>query len=131
MVYQLSSKTAIDWDKLVNQLRFEIRIDWDALQTSQKYYEQAKAVLYRINLYDLSVIDINTTSTIKSKAVFIINTSDLTRSLRTELEQVHDIDPMGFDKVVTEAVQTLFEGINARYYHITGLSYKVTWRFEH
>jgi hypothetical protein len=119
LVFELSSKTAIDWDKLESQLRFDIQIDWDILQTTQKYYEQAEFVLYRINTWDPS-----------TPPVFVINTSDLTQSLTTELEELKNIDPMGFDKIVTEAVQTIMEGINRRYYHIAALPYKVTWRFE-
>jgi hypothetical protein len=119
LVYQLSSKTVIDWDKLVNQLRFEIKTDWDLLQTTQKYHERAEFVLYRINTWNAA-----------TSPVFVINTSDLTQSIRTELDQLQNIDPQGFDRVVTEAIQILFDGINSRYYHITGLSYKVTWRFE-
>lgn len=119
LVYQLSSKTEIDWEKLLSQRKFEIEIDWNALQTSQKYYQRAEDVFYHINRGNPA-----------TPTVFVINTSDLTQSLRTELEQLQDIDPRGFDKVVTEAIQTLFEGINARYYHVAGLPYKVTWRFD-
>jgi hypothetical protein len=79
LVFQLSSKITIDWEKLVNSLWFGIKID---------------------------------------------------RSLRIELEQLQNIDPRGFDIVVTEAIQTLFDGINSRYYHTVGLPYKVTWRLE-
>ena len=119
LVYQLSSKIAIDWNRLLNQLRFEIEIDWDALETHQKYQERAEFVLYRINTWNPA-----------KPPVFVINTTDLTSSLRSELEQLKNIDPKGFDKLITEAIQTIFEGINARYYHTAGLSYKVAWRFE-
>ena len=102
-------------------------MNWDALEISYKYHERAKSVLYRINLYDLSAIDITAD---ESKGIFVINTSDLSPSLRDELEQLKVSDPKGFDELVTEVVQTILEGMNKRYYHIAGLPYKVTWRFE-
>jgi hypothetical protein len=112
LIYQLSSKVTI-----------EVKIDIDTraayLDIKQKYYELAEFVLYRINLYNP-----------KMPPVFIINTSDLTQLLRNELEQLKKSDPRGFDKLVTEAVQSIMEGINGRYYHIAGLAYKVTWRFD-
>jgi hypothetical protein len=96
------------------------------LDIIDKYHEQAKSVLYRINLYDFSAIDI---AADESKGIFVINTSDLSPTLYNELEQLRGSDPKAFDEVVTEAVQTILEGINKRYYHIAGLPYKVTWRF--
>ncbi len=77
LVYQLSSKTEIDWNRLLNELRFEIKIDWDALETHQKYHERAEFVLYRINTWNPA-----------KPPVFVINTADLTSSLRSELEQL-------------------------------------------
>lgn len=62
--------------------------------------------------------------------IFVINTSDLTPTLCSELEQLKRSDPKGFDELVTEGVQTILEGINKRYFHIAGLPYKVTWRFD-
>jgi hypothetical protein len=84
-----------------------------------KYYERAEFVLARINIWDPS-----------RPPVFIINTSDLSLRLRNELDILKETSPKQFDKLVTEAVQTLMEGINQRYYHVAGLSYKVTWRLE-
>jgi hypothetical protein len=121
-----SSKAALK-DELVYQLSSCIKINWNTLETFYKYHDRAKSVLYRINLYDLSVIDIRAD---QSKGVFVINISDLLPALRNQLEQLRRSDPKGFDELVTEAIQTLFEGINKRYYHIAGLPYKVTWRFE-
>ena len=114
-------------DELTYQLSSSANMDLKTFEIIDKYYERAKSVLYRINLYDLSAIDI---ATADSKTIFIINTSDITEALYAELEQLKGIDPKGFDELVTEAVQTILEGINNRYYHIAGLPYKVTWRFE-
>lgn len=114
-------------DELVFQLSSRVKMNWYTLEISNKYHKMAKSVLYRINLYDLSAVDITVD---ESEGIFVINISDLSRALRNELEQLKSSDPKGFDELVTEAVQTILEGINKRYYHIAGLPYKVTWRFE-
>jgi hypothetical protein len=108
LIYQLSSASLVEIDKETN-----------VIHITHKYYDLAEFVLYRINLWNPA-----------TPPVFTINTSDLTPSLYTELEQLKVSSPHQFDKVVTEAVQTLLEGINKRYYHIAGLLYKVTWRLE-
>ena len=115
-------------DELVYQLSSRIRMNWHTLETSNKYHDRAKSVLYRINLYDVSAIDVMAA---QSKGIFVIKTHDLLSPLRNELEQLKRSDPRGFDEIVTEAIQTLLEGINERYYHIVGLPYKVTWRLSH
>jgi hypothetical protein len=112
LVYQLSStcpyEVVMDDNRLTPYIRFRA-----------KYYEQAEFILYRINTWNP-----------KTPPVFIINTSDLTKKLQKELEQLQKSDSIGFDKLVTEAVQSLLESVNQRYYHINGIAYKVTWRFE-
>ena len=106
-------------DELIYQLSAKCIINWKTLEITQKYFKRAEFVLNRINLWNPT-----------TPPVFIINTSDFTPSLYTELEQLKVSSPHQFDKVVTETVQTLLEGINNRYYHIAGLPYKVTWRLE-
>ena len=120
-----SSRSALK-DELTYQLSSAVKMNLKTLDIIDKYHEQAKSVLYRINLYDFSAIDI---AADESKGIFVINTSDLSPTLCNELEQLRGSDPKAFDEVVTEAVQTILEGINKRYYHIAGLPYKVTWRF--
>ena len=105
-----SSRSALK-DELVYQLSSRVEINWNTLETSHKYHERAKSVLYRINLYRLSAIDVNAK---QSKGIFVINTSDLSPALCDELERLKRSDPKGFDELVTEAVQTLLEGINER-----------------
>jgi hypothetical protein len=56
--------------------------------------------------------------------------SDISKPLLVELDQIKELDFKTFDKLVTEAIQTIMEGLNGRYYHVSGLSYKVTWRFD-
>jgi hypothetical protein len=114
-------------DELTYQLSSSAMMDLNTFEMIDKYHEQAKIVLHRINLYNLSAIDVNAD---ESKGIFVINTSDLSPALCEELEQLKGSDPEGFDELVTEVVQTLLEGINKRYYHIAGLPYKVTWRFK-
>jgi len=114
-------------DELTYQLSSATKIDFRTFEIIDKYHERAKSVLYRINLYNLPAIN---KATADSKVIFVINTSDITKALYHELEQLQETDPKGFDEVVTEAVQTILEGINKRYYHTAGLPYKVTWRFK-
>lgn len=102
-------------------------MNWNTFQSANKYHEKAKSVLYRINLYDFSAVDI---ATCNSGGIFVINTSDLSPTLYDELEQLKSSDPRAFDELVTESVQTLLEGVNKRYYHVAGLPYRVIWRFE-
>jgi hypothetical protein len=112
------SKAALK-DELLYQLSSTARMNWDTFELANKYHELAEFVLYRINTWNPA-----------KPPVFVINTSDLTQSLRNELERLQKTDAKGFDKIVTEAVQTIMEGINMRYYHVAALPYKVTWRFE-
>lgn len=114
-------------DELTYQLSSAVKMDLRTFEIKDKYHEQAKSVLYRINLYNLSPFDI---TTVKSKGIFVINASDISASLSHELETLKESDPRGFDELITESIQTILEGINKRYYHIAGLPYKVTWRFE-
>jgi hypothetical protein len=108
LTYELSSAASFIIDKERN-----------AIHITHKYYEQAKTVLYRIKVYNPS-----------TPPLFIIYTSDLTPSLKIELSQLEQREPERFRMLVTEAVQTILEGINKRYYHIAGIAYRVTWRFE-
>lgn len=84
--------------------------------TINKYHKLAEFVLYRINLY-------------RPPPEFLINRSDLTPRLQIELERLHKSSPKIFEKIVTESIQTILEGMNQRYYHVNGIPYKVRWRF--
>lgn len=106
--YQLSSISLVEIDKETN-----------VIHITHKYYELAKFVLYRINTWNP-----------KTAPVFVINTSDLTKKLQKELEQLRQRDSKRFDILVTETVQSTLESVNQRYYHINCIAYKVTWRFE-
>jgi hypothetical protein len=107
-------------DELTCQLSstcsFTINKEAGQIHITHKYYDKAEWHLNRINVWDPST-------------EFVINLSDLTLRLQNELEQLHNSSPQTFDKVVTEAVQTILESVNQRYYHVNGLSYKIKWRF--
>jgi hypothetical protein len=106
--YQLSSASS-----------FKVNEDTGQIHITHKYYDKAEWCLYRINGWNP-----------KTPPVYIINTSDLTPKLQNELEQLRKSSPKLFDKVVTESVQSIMESINQRYYHISNVAFKVTWRFE-
>jgi hypothetical protein len=107
-------------DELSSQLGskaiYEITNDGHII-IDHKYYDQAEYVLYRVSIW-------------KPLPVFVINCSDLKEQLQNELEQLKDCDPRLFDKTVTQAVQSLIESVNQRYYHVSGAAFKVLWRFE-
>ncbi len=109
---QLSSKVTItiNTDKVTGLTH---------LHTKQKYYERAEFVLYRINIWNPC-----------TPPVFIINISDLTKQLQYELEQLKLLSSEQFDRVVTEVLQSIMEGVNQRYYHISNIAYKISWRFD-
>jgi hypothetical protein len=90
-----SSRSALK-DELVYQLSSTVKMNLKTFEIISKYHEQAKSVLYRINLYDFSAIDI---AADKSKGIFVINTSDLSPTLCNELEQLKGSDPKAFDEV--------------------------------
>jgi len=107
-------------DKLVHELgsvtTYEI-MENGSIIVRRKYFDAAEYVLYRLNLWS-------------SKPLFIINTSDLSPTLRLELEQLRNIDPIRFDKTITEAIESLMIDLNERYYHVSNIAYKVKWRFD-
>jgi hypothetical protein len=112
--------TAAIRDELSSQLGsaaiYEITNDGHII-IDHKYYTGAEYVLYRVSIW-------------KPLPVFVINCSDLSEQLLNELEQLKNRDPMLFDKTVTEAIQSLMESVNQRYYHVSGAAFKVSWRFE-
>jgi hypothetical protein len=113
--------TAAIKDELTFQLSsacsFKIDENTQTIHIAHKYYYRADFVLRRINLYDPS-------------SVFIIDLSDITPKLQRNLEQLYKSCPNTFDRLVTEAVQSILENINQRYYHVSNIAYKVRWRFE-
>ena len=108
LTYQLSSACAFTIDENTKQIHI-----------LHKYYDQAEFVLYRINIWNFS-----------KPPVFVINCADISQVLQNELEQLKESNFRLFDRVVTEAIQSLMEAINDRYYHVSGIAYKISWRFD-
>ena len=104
--------TAAIFDELVYQLSsassFTIDENTGHIHITHKYYDIAEIVLYRINIWNPSTRPV----------------------LQKELEQLKRSDPRLFDRVVTDTIQALMEGINERYYHVSGVAYKISWRFD-
>jgi hypothetical protein len=95
----------------------DCEIKGNQIVINRKYYVRAEYVLYRLHIHD-------------TPPVFIINTSDLPQQLCNELDQLKNRDLKKFDKTITEAIDSLMEGINNRYYNVNGAAYKVNWRFD-
>ncbi len=74
--------------------------DNGVISIDHKYSILANYVLYRMCIWT-------------SPPVFVINTSDLSRSLCHELEQFKKCDPKGFDRTVTGA-DTVADGRHER-----------------
>lgn len=105
LIFELSSATTFTIDK-----------DTGTIHINHKYYEQAESNLYRMNIWD-------------RPPEFIINHSDLTTKLQSELASLYKFCPKKFERVVTNAVQIIIETINHRYFHLNGVASKVKWRF--
>jgi hypothetical protein len=102
--------------RLSSAATYEITKD-NHIIINRKYYDRAGNILYRLRIW-------------ATPPVFVINTSDLSQQLCDELDRLKNCDPKKFNKTVTEAIESLMEGINNRYYNVSGIAYKISWRFE-
>ncbi|HZD36724.1 MAG TPA: hypothetical protein VE130_16080 [Nitrososphaeraceae archaeon] len=82
----------------------------------QKYVEQAKIILFRINVF-------------QPIPVFVINLSDLSPSLKRELKQIMRC-PEILEEVVTNAVARILEDVNPKYFRVSGVRRNIIWRFD-
>jgi hypothetical protein len=80
------------------------------------YQEEAEFILYRINLA-------------KPIPVFIIFESLLPKRIRQELIDLKKFDINEFNRTVTNVLKRLYEAIDYEYFHISGISGKIYWRF--
>lgn len=80
----------------------------------QKYIEQAKRLLYRINVF-------------QPVPVFIINISDIPLSLQKQIERISLSEKY---EVITCVVSRILEDVNPRYFRINGVCRNIRWRIE-
>jgi hypothetical protein len=90
--------------------------DTKEIHIIHKYYDQAESMIYRINVW-------------QPPPVFVINLSDLTPKLKNELENLL-VTPETLNRVVIHAICRIFENIDERYYHLSGIMNRIKWRFE-
>lgn len=87
-------------------------IDQDGMHIKWPYLDQAKALIYRINVYD-------------PLPEFVIFTSDLPRWL---LEELGRCGKAAMKRIITNAVRRIYESVDPDYFHINGIYGKVRWR---
>jgi hypothetical protein len=95
---------------------FTINKNTSTIHIRRKYYEQAEYNFYRMNF-------------LRPPPEFIINRSDLTPRLQSELSGLYKSSPKKFEKVVTNTVENIIETINHRYFHVGNIAAKVRWSF--
>jgi hypothetical protein len=95
---------------------YVIKEDTKEIHISHKYYDQAESIIYRINVW-------------QPPPVFVINVSDLTLRLNKELKKLM-ISPEALNGVVIQSIGRIFENIDERYYHLSGIMNRIKWRFE-
>jgi hypothetical protein len=95
---------------------YVIREDAKEIHISHKYYDQAESMIYRINEW-------------QPLPVFVINISDLIPKLKKELENLL-VTPETLNRVVIHVICRIFENIDERYYHLSGIMNRIKWRFE-
>ena len=78
------------------------------------YQEQAKGILYKINLANRPL-------------VFNIYDNTLSPKLKEELSQLYKNNKEVFNEIVTNSVKRLYESIDFQYFHINGIGGKIAW----
>jgi hypothetical protein len=84
----------------------------DGIHIKWHYLDQAKALIYRINVYN-------------PLPEFVIFTEDIPKELSRQLT---DLDIALRKKVITNAVRRIYESVDPDYFHINGIFGKVKWR---
>ena len=105
LTFLLSSKTECD-----------VILDEDGewyIHPFHPYINQAERLIYKINIYN-------------PLPVFVIWPSDIPLGLAKALEGLGKI---AMKRVITNAVQRLYESVNPTYYHTNCIHGKVRWRF--
>ncbi|HSF51547.1 MAG TPA: hypothetical protein VLA74_12360, partial [Nitrososphaeraceae archaeon] len=78
------------------------------------YQEQAKGILYKINLANRPL-------------VFKIYSNTLSPKLKEELNHLYKNNKKVFNEVVTNSVKRLYESIDFQYFHMNGIGGKIAW----
>ena len=78
------------------------------------YQEQAKGILYKINLANRPL-------------VFNIYNNTLSPKLKDELNYLYKTDKRVFNEIVTNSVKRLYESIDYQYFHMNGVGGKIAW----
>ena len=79
------------------------------------YQEQAKRMLYKINLANRPL-------------VFNIYSNTLSPKLKEELNHLYKTNKEVFNEIVTNSVKRLYESIDYQYFHINGVGGKIAWK---
>lgn len=87
-------------------------IDEEGIHIKWHYLDQAKALIYRINVYD-------------PLPEFVIFTEDIPEGLS---QQLNGLGKVLKKKVITNAVRRIYESVDPEYFHKNGISGKVKWR---
>ena len=90
----------------------------DQIRTTQKYFDLAKFLSLSSQLIEPF-----------HAPIFIIKCFHLSQRLQNKLGDLK-IDHKSFGRVVMDSIQWLLEGINSRYFHISGAAFKTQWRFD-
>jgi hypothetical protein len=78
------------------------------------YQEQAKSILYKINLANRPL-------------VFNIYSNTLSPKLKDELNHLYKKDRGVLNEIVTNSVKRLYESIGFQYFHMNGIGGKIAW----
>ena len=78
------------------------------------YQEQAKSILYKINLANRPL-------------VFKINSNTLSPKLKEELNHLYKNNKEVFNETITNSVKRLYESIDYQYFHMNGIGGKIAW----
>ena len=99
----------------------EIREDVSSINNNVKeivikhpYQEQAKNILYKINLANRHL-------------VFNIYNNTLAPKLKEELNHLYKTNAEVFNEVVTNSIKRLYESIDYQYFHMNGIGGKISW----
>jgi hypothetical protein len=80
-----------------------------------QYQEQAKGIIYKINLANRPL-------------VFNIYSNTLSPKLKEELNNLYNTNKEIFNEIVTNSVKRLYESIDYQYFHINGVGGKIAWK---